>query len=140
MSRLRRALLWVMGVFYIVAGANHFLNPGFYMPMMPPYLPLHRELVLLSGVAELVLGIAVLVPATRRAAAWGIILLLVAVFPANIHIALNDVPLGGAAHGAGALNWVRLPLQAVLIAWAWQYTRDDAARPGARPARRAAVA
>ena len=140
MSRLRRALPWVMGVFYIVAGANHFLNPGFYMPMMPPYLPLHRELVFLSGVAELVLGIAVLVPATRRAAAWGIILLLVAVFPANIHIALHDVPLGGAAHGAGALNWARLPLQAVLIAWAWRYTRDDTGRAGAAAPQHAAVA
>ena len=140
MSRLGRALLWVMGVFYVVAGANHFLNPDFYMPMMPPYLPLHRQLVLLSGIAEVVLGIGVLVPATRRAAAWGLILLLVAVFPANIHIALHDVPLGGAAHGAGVLNWVRLPLQAVLIAWAWRYTRDDPAQPVAALPRRPAVA
>lgn len=138
MSRLCHASLWVMGAFYVVAGANHFVNPGFYMPMMPLYLPLHRELVFLSGVAELVLGIAVLVPATRRAAAWGIILLLVAVFPANIHIALHDVPLGGAAHGAGVLNWIRLPLQGLLIAWAWWYTRDDTA--GARPRASARVA
>jgi len=115
-------LLWLMGIFYVVAGANHFLNPGFYLPMMPPYLPLHRELVYLSGLAETVLGVAVLVPRTRRVAAWGIILLLVAVFPANLHIALHDVPVFGAEHGAGIWNWVRLPFQGVLIAWAWWYT------------------
>jgi uncharacterized membrane protein len=122
MTRPRRVLLWLMGMFYVVAGAIHFLNPGFYLPMMPPYLPLHRELVYLSGLAEMVLGVAVLVPSARRAAAWGIILLLVEVFPANIHIALHDVPVFGAKHGAGIWNWVRLPLQGVLIAWACWYT------------------
>lgn len=124
MSVLKRVLLWLMGIFYIVAGVNHFVHPGFYLPMMPPYLPLHGELVLLSGVAELVLGIAVLMPRCRPLAAWGIILLLIAIFPANIHIAVHDVPLGGAAHGAGIWNWPRLPFQGVLIAWAWWYTAD----------------
>jgi len=123
MSQAKRVLLWVMGIFYVVAGANHFLNPDFYMPMMPPYLPAHRELVFLSGLAEVVLGAAVL-PIGQPLAAWGIILLLLAVYPANIHIALHNVPLGGAPHGAGVWNWVRLPFQIVLIAWAWWYTRD----------------
>ena len=122
MSRTKAALLWTMGVFYVVAGTMHFLVPGFYRPMMPPYLPAHMALIYLSGLAELALGIAVLVPATRRLAAWGIILLLVAVFPANLHIAFDNVPLAGASAGAGVWNWVRLPLQAVLIAWAWWYT------------------
>ncbi len=90
--------------------------------MMPPWLPAHRELVLLSGVAEVVLGVAVLVPRLRRIAAWGLIALLIAIFPANLHIALHNVPLFGAPHGAGVWNWVRLPFQAVLIAWAWWYT------------------
>jgi uncharacterized membrane protein len=72
----------------------------------------------------------VLFPPTRKLAAWGTIALLVAVFPANVHIALNDIPLFGATQGAGALNWVRLPLQAVLIAWAWWYTRDAEPRQG----------
>ncbi len=122
MRLLKRALLWLMGIFYGVAGINHFRDPGFYLPMMPPHLPLHLELVYLSGLAEIGLGMAVLIPQLRRRAAWGIILLLLAIFPANIHIAVHNVPLGGAPHGLGLWNWVRLPFQGVLIAWAWWYT------------------
>jgi uncharacterized membrane protein len=122
MSGAKRALLWIMGVFYIVAGLGHFVAPAAYLPMMPLWLPTHSALIFLSGVAELVLGAAVLVPATRRLAAWGLILLLIAIFPANVHIALHDVPLFGATEGAGIWNWVRLPFQLVLIAWAWWYT------------------
>lgn len=121
---VKHILLWVMGVAYVAAGVMHFVAPDFYLPMMPPYLPWHLELVYLSGLAEIVLGVAVLVPATRVAAAWGIILLLIAVFPANMHIALHNVPLGGAAEGAGLANWIRLPFQAVLIVWAWWYTGE----------------
>lgn len=127
---VRRSLLWLLGAFFVLGGVNHFAAPDFYLPMMPPYLPLHLELVYLSGVAEIALGVAVLVPAerVRRLAAWGLILLLLAVFPANVHVALYDVPLGGAPQGAGIWNWVRLPVQAIFIAWAWWYTRpDDAA-------------
>jgi uncharacterized membrane protein len=121
-SRLQHVLLWVMGIFYAASGVIHLVDPAFYLPMMPPYLPWHLGLIYLSGLAELVLGVAVLVPATRRVAAWGIILLLVAVFPANLHIALHDVPLGGRAQGFGVWNWIRLPFQTVFIAWAWWYT------------------
>ena len=125
MNLLKRVLLWLMGTFYIGAGANHFLAPDFYLPMMPPYLPLHLELVYLSGLAEMALGAAVLVPRLRPRAAWGLILLLIAIFPANIHIALHNVPLGGAAEGAGIWNWVRLPFQLLFILWAWWYTRPE---------------
>ena len=122
MSPAAHVLLSVMGVFYVVAGLAHFVRPEFYLPMMPPWLPAHRELIFVSGLAEVVLGVAVLVPRFRRVAAWGIIALLIAIFPANLHIALHDVPLFGAAKGAGIWNWARLPFQAVLIAWAWSYT------------------
>lgn len=125
MSRVKFVLLWVMGLFYILAGSFHFISPEFYLPMMPPYLPYHRELVLLSGLAEVLCGVGVLIPATRRTAAWATILLLVAIFPANIHIALHNVALGGRSEGFGVWNWVRLPFQAVLILWAWWYTRDS---------------
>jgi uncharacterized membrane protein len=121
---IKRTLLFVMAVFYALAGANHFLQPDVYLPMMPPYLPWHLPLVYLSGLAELGLGVAVLIPRFRRAAAWGLILLLIAIFPANLHIALNNVPLFGNPEGFGVWNWVRLPFQVVLIAWAWWYTRD----------------
>ena len=118
-----------MGAFYLFAGLNHFLSPDFYIQIMPPYLPAHRELVELSGVAEFALGLVALVlalhvPRIRRWTAWGVIALLIAVFPANLHVALHDIPIGGATEGLGIWNWVRLPIQAVLIGWAWIYTRD----------------
>lgn len=112
-------LLALMGLAYVAAGVNHFLNPEFYVAIMPPYLPWHLELVWLSGLAEILLGVGVLIPRTRVLSAWGIIALLIAVFPANLHMALHpedfDVPAAGL--------YVRLPLQALLILWAWWYTR-----------------
>jgi len=124
MTTTKSVLLWVMAAFYVLAGVMHFVSPETYLPMMPPYLPAHGALVFLSGVAEVALGLAVLVPGLREAAGWGLVLLLVAIFPANVHIAMNDVPLFGASEGAGIWNWVRLPFQGVLIAWALWVTRD----------------
>jgi uncharacterized membrane protein len=118
-------LLWIMLVFYVFAGVNHFLNPEFYVAIMPPYLPWHLELVYLSGIAEIVLGIALAIPRYRSLAAWGVIALLIAVFPANLHQAINDVPMPGSDESIGAIRWARLPLQAVLILWAWWYTGSD---------------
>ena len=120
---IKTIILYVLVVFYVVAGANHFLQPDVYLPMMPPYLPWHRALIYVSGAAELGLGLSMLSPTLRPAAAWGLILLLIAIFPANLHIALHDVPLFGNTEGFGVWNWVRLPFQAVFIAWAWWYTR-----------------
>jgi uncharacterized membrane protein len=125
MDTVKRILLPVMALFYVFAGVMHFARPEMYLPMMPPYLPRHLDLIYLSGVAEVVLGAALLVPALRRRAAWGVVLLLLAVLPANAHIAMHDVPLFGHAEGFGIWNWVRVAFQAVLIAWAWWYTRDD---------------
>ena len=121
MSRPKTILLWLMAVAYVFAGIMHFIRPDAYMPMMPPYLPWHKGLILLSGAAEIGLGLAVLNARLRPYAAWGIILLLIAIFPANIHIALNNVPLFGNPTGAGIWNWVRLSLQGVLALWAWWY-------------------
>lgn len=123
MSTARRAGLWLMAAFYVFAGVMHFVRPEFYLPMMPTWLPAHRELILLSGAAEILLGLLLLPEATRRLAAWGVVLLLIAVFPANLHVALHDVPLFGAEKGAGALNWLRLPFQLLLAWWAWSYAR-----------------
>lgn len=124
MGPMKRVLLVVMAAFYVLGGVMHLARPEVYLPMMPPYMPWHLPLVYLSGLAELGLGLAVLVPSLRRAAAYGIILLLVAMFPANLHIAFHDVPIFGNAEGFGVWNWVRLPFQAVFAAWAWWYTRD----------------
>ena len=124
MSIAKRVLLWVMGAFYVWAGLAHFLRPDFYVVMMPPYLPWHYELVILSGVAEVLCGVGVLIPKTRVLAAWATIALLVAVFPANIHVAFNDIPVFGATEGPGPIGYLRLPFQLVLIAWAYWYTKD----------------
>lgn len=123
MRKLRRGLKYLMAALYVLAGVNHFLNPAFYLKIMPPYLPWHRLLVEVSGVCEIVLGVLLLVPRCTRWAAWGLIALLIAVFPANLHMAVH--PELYPEISAAAL-WARLPLQAVLIAWAYVYTRSDA--------------
>jgi len=123
MSWIKTVSLYVMAAFYAFAGFNHFRAPEFYLPIMPPYLPWHEQLVFLSGVAEVIIGVALLIPRTRVLAAWAAIALLVAVFPANIHMAVADVPVGDPPQSAGVLRWVRLPLQFVLMAWAWWHTR-----------------
>ncbi len=125
MSRIKRALLYTMGAFYVFAGVMHFVGTDPYVRIMPSYLPWHLELVYLSGVAEILCGVGVLIPRTRVMAAWATIALLIAVFPANIHVAVNNVPMVGAEQGGGIGNWVRLPFQAVFIAWAWWYTRGE---------------
>jgi uncharacterized membrane protein len=120
--------LVLMAGLYVLAGLNHFREPEFYLKMMPPYLPAHAALVFLSGVAEVGLAAALLVPPLRPWAAWGLIALLIAVFPANLHVAIYNIALLG-AEGAGWINWARLPLQLVLIAWAWCYTKMPASAP-----------
>ncbi len=117
--RLGRA---VMGAVYVVAGVGHFVATRMYMGIMPDYLPAHRELVLLSGVAEIAGGVGVLVPRTQRAAAWGLVALLIAVMPANVWMVQHPERYPGIPVWA---MWVRLPLQGVLILWAWRYTRVD---------------
>ena len=127
LTRLKRPLLYVMGVFYTAAGVMHFVAPGAYARVVPPQFPRPVALVYLSGIAEVVLGIGVLIRRTRQRAAWGIIALLIAVFPANVYMATSDMATVIAPDWAGGIArvalWIRLPLQGVLILWAWWYTR-----------------
>ena len=127
MSRRKRNLLWVMAGLYAFSGFNHLLNPRFYLAIMPPELPNPGWLNVLSGLAEIVLGVFVLEPRVRVLAAWGIVALLIAIFPANVHVAIANIglPSGEPGTGNALVNWARLPLQAVLIAWAWWYTRPE---------------
>ena len=133
MSRTKRILLWVMAVAYIGAGFNHLLNPEFYVKIIPPGLPAPEWLNLISGLAEIVLGVFLLEPRVRPLAAWGIIALLVAVFPANVHVATQNLGLPDGEPGTGnaVVNWLRLPFQALFIVWAWWYTQPDAPPAGA---------
>lgn len=122
-----------MGAFYILSGLNHFVNADAYIRIMPDYLPWHPQLVFLSGLAEVALGVTVVIPATRVAAAWGIIVLLIAIFPANLYVAMNDLAYVGNEPNT-VLNWVRLPFQLLLIAWAYWYTRPvESETPASMP-------
>jgi uncharacterized membrane protein len=116
-----------MSILYVAAGFNHLVNPDFYVAIIPPDLPEPEWLNLVSGLAEITLGVFVLEPRVRPFAAWGLIALLVAVFPANLYVATHDVGLPGGEPGTGnaVLNWARLPFQALFIAWAWWYTRPE---------------
>ncbi len=122
MTTLKLITKIIFGVLFIAAGTNHFINPKFYESIMPPYLPWPYQLVILSGIAEIVLGIGLLIPQTSQYAAWGLILLLVAVFPANIHMATHQELYPSVP---AIFHWIRLPLQAVLILWAYWYTNVD---------------
>lgn len=115
----RRAALLLTGLFFIFAGLNHFREPGLYVKIIPPHFPDPALLVWISGWLEIAGGASLLVPSLRRVAAWSLIALLIAVFPANIYMALYPHAIGG-LHIPAWLLWLRLPLQFVLIAWIWR--------------------
>ncbi len=117
---MRSTLRIVLALFFVGAGINHFTRTGFYVRMIPLYLPWHLALVHVSGVAEVVLGLLLFVPRSSGVASWGLIVLLVAVFPANVQMALHPETF---PEFRPAALWLRLPLQAVLIAWSFWYTR-----------------
>ena len=114
-----------LAVFMITIGVVHFVAPLGFVQIVPKALPAPLLLVYVSGVFEVLGGVGILVPRTRRLAGYGLIALYVAVFPANINMAMNHIEPAG-THIPEALYWLRLPLQVVLIAWAWWCTRADA--------------
>jgi uncharacterized membrane protein len=109
----------LLAAFMIIAGIMHFARPAFFLQIMPPYLPAHRELVFISGVCELLLGLLLLRKRWSRTAAWGVVALLIAVFPANIHLFQNQHLLPAPP----LVHLLRLPLQGVFIVWALRHTR-----------------
>ena len=119
---LKTTLRILLALFFAGAGVNHFIRTGFYLRMMPSYVPFHLAMVQISGVAEIGLGILLLIPATIVPAAWGLIALLIAVFPANVQMALHPETF---PEFSPRSLWLRLPLQVVLIAWAFWNTRTN---------------
>ena len=113
MSRARAAL----GALFLTTGVLHFLRPRIYEAIMPRYLPAHRELVYASGVAEIAGGAGVLLTRTKRPAAWWLIATLVAIFPANVEMAVHAERFRRIPE---PLLWARLPLQGLLIAWVFK--------------------
>ncbi len=122
MSFIKRLLKYLLATTFVLAGINHLLNPSFYLKMMPPYLPAHLFLIYLSGVFEIAFGVLLLVPKFSQRAALGLVALLIAVFPANIYMAQNTELF---PEFTPTLIWLRLPLQLVLISWAFWYIKFD---------------
>ncbi len=125
MKIIKTVLKVAFAVFFVGGGVYHFANEPFYLKLMPDYIPasLHPAAVYVSGVFEILLGVMLLIPKTQRLAAWGLIALLIAVFPANIYAYQHSREIFPDLDPA--LHFWRLPLQAVMIAWAWWYTRPD---------------
>ncbi len=113
--------IYLMSLFYVFVGLKHFTNPKWFMQIMPPYLPYHLQLVYLSGAFEIIFGIMLFFSKYRFIAGWGLILLLIAVFPANIYLAQTN---GAAMNTSPVVAWGRLPLQLVFIALAYWHTKS----------------
>ncbi len=120
-SKLSVVFRYLLSLLFVFAGVMHFVSPQFFVKIVPPMLPYPFELVLISGLFEVLLGILLLFKSTRKLARVGLTLLLLAVFPANIYMAFNNQLFPSLP---SALLWARLPLQLGLIAWVWSSTRD----------------
>jgi uncharacterized membrane protein len=110
--------------FFVLAGTMHFVRPAYYRAIVPPYIPRHRDVVVVSGVAEIAGGVGVVPQPTRRLARWWLLALLAAVFPANVHMAVNPEQVRGLDLDRiprWAL-WARLPLQPLMMWWVWRAT------------------
>jgi uncharacterized membrane protein len=119
---IKRITKWIFAAAFALAGANHFFNPDFYLRMMPPFLPAPLFLIYLSGFFQISLGVLLLVPRFSRRAAYGLIALLIAVFPANIYMAANPHLF---AEFSPAALYARLPLQLLFIVWAFWIAKNE---------------
>lgn len=128
--RRKEVLRAILAVSIIIVGMTHFIRPEQYAQIVPPEFPHPVALVYISGVFEILGGIGLTIPWLSVIAAWELIILFIAVFPANINQAIHSIPIEGIPHHP-LLYWFRLPFQAVLIAWAWWYTRTPEEQPGA---------
>lgn len=111
--------LYIMALLYIIAGINHFWHPETYLKIIPPFIPAHKFINAVTGVVEIALGLLLLPKPTSNIAAWGLVVLLILIFPANIQMTINYHKEN---HPYLVLSYLRLPLQALLIWWAFSYT------------------
>ena len=119
-SKIKTISIFIMSLFYIGAGLSHFFNPDWYVRIVPPILPFKIAIVYISGIFEIILGSLLIFPKTRFIAGWGLIILLVAVYPANIYVALTN---GEAMDITPLIAWGRLPFQFVLIGLAYWHSK-----------------
>ena len=116
----KKLVLFGLAAFFINAGVLHFVNPDFYLSIMPPAFPLHTEAVYISGFFEVLGGVCVLIPRLRKIAGWGLVALLVAVYPANIYMAITPEAFPDLSI---ELLYARLPFQFIFIYWAYSVTQ-----------------
>jgi uncharacterized membrane protein len=126
MNKIKLVSKIVLAVFLIFAGLMHFVRPEFFLKIVPPYLPFPMGLVLISGAFEIMLGVSLWIPRVSRIAAWGIIALMLAVFPANIYLFQHQEILPAPP----LVHLLRLPMQAIFILWAYWHTRPDREKLG----------
>lgn len=124
MKRYKIVFRIVLAIGMIVVGVLHFTHSGGFEKIVPDYLPHHLALVYTSGFLEVLAGVGLLIPSVSRFAAWLLVILYIAVFPANLYQAVNDIEVAALPHNP-SLIWWRLPGQALLVAWAWWFTRDS---------------
>lgn len=128
--RLKEIFRAILSVSIIVVGITHFVKPLEYASIVPPQFGDRLAMVYISGFFEILGGIGLVIPFVSVAAAWGLIALFIAVFPANIYQAIHSIPIEGIPHHP-LFYWFRLPFQAVFIAWAWLYTKKPEEQSGA---------
>ena len=121
MNELKTLSKWLLAVFMTGAGIMHFVTPEFFLKIVPPYLPAPKMLVLVSGACEILCGVLLLVPPFTRWAAWGVMALLIAVFPANIYLYQHQDIL----QAPPLVHLLRLPLQGVFVLWAYWHTQKS---------------
>ena len=119
---IKKITIFIMVVFYINVGILHFIDPDWFLPIVPPYLPFHLELVYISGFFEILLGCLLMFQKTRAFAGKGLILLLLAVFPANIYLAQTN---GAAMNTTPLIAWGRLPIQFIFIGLAYWHSLQE---------------
>ena len=126
MNILKSISIYVMSILYIYVGIHHFIDTKSFLIIIPPYLQtIGLELIYLSGFFEIILGILLIIPKYRKIASYGIILLLIAVYPANIYLAFNEEPQNLMGISSFMASWVRLPLQFVFLGLAYWHSKDN---------------
>lgn len=122
MGLIRRVALYVQAGFYVAAGANHFINPGFYLDLIPPYLPFHEMINGVAGAIEILFGFMLLVPQTRVLASYGIVAMLVAFIPSHLYFIEIGSCVEGGLCTSPTVGWIRLIIiHPLLIWWAFIY-------------------
>tara|TARA_B100002052_G_scaffold292729_1_gene314743 strand:+ start:301 stop:678 length:378 start_codon:yes stop_codon:yes gene_type:complete len=125
MKIFKNLSIYLLSLFYIYVGIKHFIDPNWFLYIIPPYLvKIGIKLVYISGFFEILFGVFLLIPKYRKLAAYGIILLLIAVYPANIYLAFNEEPQKLIGISSFAASWIRLPIQFILIGLAYYHSKE----------------